>query len=49
MISFIRSDIETHSFFNREDFSIHEFSALVQSFFSRNRDIIIVIKTQLNA
>jgi hypothetical protein len=44
-----RNDIETYSFFSREDLFTHEFSALVQSFFSRNRDIIIVMKTQLNA
>jgi hypothetical protein len=35
--------------FADEDFSTHEFSTLVQSFFSRNRDTTIVMKTQLNA
>jgi hypothetical protein len=43
-----RSDIETHSSFSRENFSTHEFSIFVQLFFSRNRDITIVMKTQLN-
>jgi hypothetical protein len=44
-----RSDVETHSSFSREDFSTHESSVLVQSFFNRNRDTTIVMKTQLNA
>jgi hypothetical protein len=44
-----RSDIETYSSFSRENLSTHEFSVFVQSFFSRNRDTTIVMKTQLNA
>jgi hypothetical protein len=43
-----RSDVETHSSFSREDFSTHEFFVFVQSFFNRNRDTTIVMKTQLN-
>jgi hypothetical protein len=49
MIIITRSDIETHSSFSREDLSTHESSALIQSFFSRNRDTTIVMKTQFNA
>jgi hypothetical protein len=43
-----RNDVETHSSFNRENLSTYESSILVQSLFNRNRDIIIVMKTQLN-
>jgi hypothetical protein len=49
MIIITRSDIETYSSFNRENLSTHESFILVQSLFNRNRDIIIVMKTQLNA
>jgi hypothetical protein len=49
MIIITRSDIKIYSSFNREDLFTLEFSTLVQLFFSRNRDITIIMKTQLNA